>query len=244
MTSTVLPSSAQTDDADLTSLGYEPSLHRKLGRYASFAAGFSFVSILTTIFQLFAFGYSFAGPAFFWTWPVVLLGQLLVALNFAELAARYPLSGAVYQWARRVGGETVGWFAGWFMALAQVVTAAAAAIAARGRTRRRHDASPAHALLLRRARVLGVTAVDTATAFAEAGAQRTLPAPPLEAPFDERTLADGCEQRGAAEVPPQLRQQGQQREVRDQALLAHQRTPHRRDLRLHRDPETTVVCGR
>lgn len=124
-----LPTSAHTDDADLTTLGYEPSLHRKLGRYASFAAGFSFVSILTTIFQLFAFGYSFAGPAFFWTWPIVLVGQLLVALNFAELAARYPLSGAVYQWSRRVGGETVGWFAGWFMAVAQVVTAAAAAIA-------------------------------------------------------------------------------------------------------------------
>ncbi|MDQ0120582.1 amino acid permease [Pseudarthrobacter sp902506025] len=128
MTSTVLPTVHQ-DDADLTSLGYQPTLHRKLGRYASFAAGFSFVSILTTIFQLFAFGYSFAGPAFFWTWPVVLVGQLLVALNFAELAARYPLSGAVYQWARRVGGEGVGWFAGWFMAIAQVVTAAAAAIA-------------------------------------------------------------------------------------------------------------------
>ena len=124
-----IPTSTHADDADLTSLGYEPSLHRKLGRYASFAAGFSFVSILTTIFQLFAFGYSFAGPAFFWTWPIVLVGQLLVALNFAELAARYPLSGAVYQWSRRVGGETVGWFAGWFMAVAQVVTAAAAAIA-------------------------------------------------------------------------------------------------------------------
>lgn len=117
------------DDADLTSLGYEPTLHRKLGRYASFAAGFSFVSILTTIFQLFAFGYSFGGPAFFWTWPLVLGGQLLVALNFAELAARYPLSGAVYQWARRVGGPTVGWYAGWMMAFAQVITASAAAIA-------------------------------------------------------------------------------------------------------------------
>ena len=129
MTSTVFHPSAQSDDADLASLGYEPSLHRKLGRYASFAAGFSFVSILTTIFQLFGFGYSFAGPAFFWTWPVVLIGQLLVALNFAELAARYPVSGAVYQWSRRAGGETVGWFAGWFMCIAQVVTAAAAAIA-------------------------------------------------------------------------------------------------------------------
>ena len=92
MTSTVLPT-VHADDADLTSLGYQPTLHRKLGRYASFAAGFSFVSILTTIFQLFAFGYSFAGPAFFWTWPVVLIGQLLVALNFAELAARSGRSG-------------------------------------------------------------------------------------------------------------------------------------------------------
>ena len=129
MTSTLSTAASRTDDADLTALGYEPTLHRKLGRYASFAAGFSFVSILTTIFQLFAFGYSFAGPAFFWTWPVVLVGQLLVALNFAELAARYPLSGAVYQWSRRMGGEVVGWFAGWFMSIAQVITAAAAAIA-------------------------------------------------------------------------------------------------------------------
>ena len=130
MTSTVLPSSAQTDDADLTSLGYQPSLHRKLGRYASFAAGFSFVSILTTVFQLFAFGYSFAGPAFFWTWPVVLIGQLLVALNFAELAARYPLSGAIYQWspARRRRKRSAGSRAGSWSS-AQVVTAAAAAIA-------------------------------------------------------------------------------------------------------------------
>lgn len=126
---TTLPAQRTADDDDLSGLGYQPVLHRKLGRYASFAAGFSFVSILTTIFQLFAFGYSFGGPAFFWTWPVVLVGQLLVALVFAELAARFPVSGAVYQWAKRVGGDTVGWFAGWFMALAQVVTAAAAAIA-------------------------------------------------------------------------------------------------------------------
>jgi urea carboxylase system permease len=129
MTSTIAPSLDRSDDADLHGFGYQPTLHRRLGRYASFAAGFSFVSILTTIFQLFGFGYSFGGPAFFWTWPVVLGGQLLVALCFAELAARYPISGAMYQWSRRVGGETLGWFAGWFMILAQVVTAAAAAIA-------------------------------------------------------------------------------------------------------------------
>ncbi|WP_327142273.1 amino acid permease [Nocardia sp. NBC_01327] len=123
------PSTANADSADLAAFGYEPVLHRKLGRYASFAAGFSFVSILTTIFQFFGFGYSFGGPAFFWTWPIVFAGQFLVALNFAELAARYPISGCIYQWSRRLAGEVVGWFAGWMMIIAQIVTAAAAAIA-------------------------------------------------------------------------------------------------------------------
>lgn len=117
------------DHDDLADLGYDQQLHRSLGTFASFAAGFSFVSILTTIFQLFGLGYGFGGPAFFWTWPIVFAGQFLVALCFAELAARYPLSGAIYQWSRRMGGEIVGWFGGWFMILAQIVTASAAAIA-------------------------------------------------------------------------------------------------------------------
>ncbi|MET9486057.1 amino acid permease [Nocardia sp. NPDC006630] len=122
-------STVNADSADLEGFGYQPVLHRKLGRYASFAAGFSFVSILTTIFQFFGFGYSFGGAAFFWTWPIVFAGQFLVALNFAELAARYPISGCIYQWSRRLAGELVGWFAGWMMIIAQIVTAAAAAIA-------------------------------------------------------------------------------------------------------------------
>ncbi|MBU3067915.1 amino acid permease [Nocardia sp. NEAU-G5] len=127
--STTVTAPTSSDSADLEAFGYRPVLHRKLGRYASFAAGFSFVSILTTIFQFFGFGYGFGGGAFFWTWPIVFAGQFLVALNFAELAARYPISGCIYQWSRRLAGEVVGWFAGWMMIIAQVVTAAAAAIA-------------------------------------------------------------------------------------------------------------------
>ena len=123
------PPQSAPDSADLERFGYQPVLHRKLGRYASFAAGFSFVSILTTIFQFFGFGYGFGGGAFFWTWPIVFAGQFLVALNFAELAARYPISGCIYQWSHRLAGEVVGWFAGWMMIIAQIVTAAAAAIA-------------------------------------------------------------------------------------------------------------------
>jgi len=115
--------------ADLAAFGYRQELHRSLGRYASFAAGFSFISVLTTVFQFFAFGYAFGGPVFFWTWPAVLVGQLLVAACFAELAARYPISGAIYQWSSRLSNLTFGWFAGWIMVIGQIVVVAAAALA-------------------------------------------------------------------------------------------------------------------
>lgn len=121
------PATADTDD--LATFGYEQKLHRSIGSYGSFAAGFSFVSILTTVFQLFSFGFGFGGPSFFWTWPIVFVGQLLVALCFSELAARYPISGCIYQWATRMGGAVWGWMAGWLMLVAQIVTVAAAAIA-------------------------------------------------------------------------------------------------------------------
>ncbi|MEU3789815.1 amino acid permease [Streptomyces fructofermentans] len=118
-----------TADSSLVEFGYRQELHRSLGRYASFAAGFSFISVLTTVFQFFAFGYAFGGPAFFWAWPVVLVGQLLVAACFAELAARYPISGAVYQWSSRLSTPAFGWFAGWIMVIGQIVVVAAAALA-------------------------------------------------------------------------------------------------------------------
>jgi urea carboxylase system permease len=117
------------DAEDLRRIGYRQQLHRRLGWFSSFAAGFSFVSILTTVFQLFALGYSFGGPAFFWTWPLVFAGQLCVALVFAELAASWPLAGCIYQWSRRLAGETVGWFAGWAMMVGYIVSVAAIGIA-------------------------------------------------------------------------------------------------------------------
>src|ERR1700709_881542 len=118
-----------TEHHDLSSLGYTQELHRGVGYFASFAAGFSFVSILTTVFQLFGLGFSFGGAAFFWTWPVVFAGQLLVALGFSELAARYPISGAIFQWSSRLAGTDFGWFTGWVMVIGQILTVATAAIA-------------------------------------------------------------------------------------------------------------------
>ncbi|MGC4035447.1 MAG: amino acid permease [Chitinophagaceae bacterium] len=121
--------SPATDNSDLASFGYRQELKRSMGSFSSFAAGFSYISILTGLFQMFHLGYGVAGPAFFWTWPFVLAGQLLVALCFAELASRFPLSGGVYQWAKFTGNSFFGWMTGWIYLACLVVTIAAVAMA-------------------------------------------------------------------------------------------------------------------
>ncbi len=117
------------DDAELAEHGYRQRLNRSLGGFSSFAAGFSYISILTGMFQLFGFGYGFGGPILFWAWLIVFGGQFCVALVFAELSARYPIAGSVYQWSKKVSNPTGAWFAGWAMLAGSVVTVAAVAIA-------------------------------------------------------------------------------------------------------------------
>ena len=119
----------QTPDA-LSAVGYRQRLDRSVGQFAAFAAGVSLVSILTGVFLLFALGYGTAGPGYWWTWLVVFAGQLTVALIFAELAARYPIAGSVYQWTKIVGGRTAGWLAGWVVLGGTVVGCASIALAA------------------------------------------------------------------------------------------------------------------
>jgi urea carboxylase system permease len=117
------------DVRDLASFGYIQALDRTLGSFSSFAAGFSYISILTGVFQTFYLGYGAGGPAFYWTWPAVFLGQFTVALCFAEMAARYPLSGGIYQWSRWIGSPAVGWTAGWIYLCGSVLSLAAVALA-------------------------------------------------------------------------------------------------------------------
>jgi urea carboxylase system permease len=122
---------SRTDGPDdgMAEFGYTQSLDRSIGRFASFAAGVSYISILTGTFQLFYFGYAFGGPAYWWSWPLVFAGQIMVALCFAELAGRYPVAGSVYNWSKRLAGPTTSWLAGWTMFTASVVTLTAVVLA-------------------------------------------------------------------------------------------------------------------
>lgn len=119
----------QDADSSLAQFGYQQALDRRIGTFSSFAAGVSYISILTGTFQLFYVGYGAGGPAYLWSWPMVFLGQLMVALCFAELAAQYPLAGSLYNWTKRLGSRSTSWMAGWMMLTASIVTLAATVLA-------------------------------------------------------------------------------------------------------------------
>jgi len=118
-----------TDTDELARFGYKQELNRSLGLFSSFAAGFSYISIMTGVFELFFFGFFSGGPAFIWTWPAVFAGQMLVALCFAELAGQFPLAGSVYQWSKQIARPFTSWIGGWVLTVGAIVTLAAVAVA-------------------------------------------------------------------------------------------------------------------
>jgi amino acid transporter len=97
----------------LKKYGYRQEFRRELKRFASFAIGFSFISITTGIFTTYGFVLVNSGPLGIWTWPLVIIGQLFVSLVFAALASRVPLAGYSYQWTSRLANPKIGWLIGW-----------------------------------------------------------------------------------------------------------------------------------
>ncbi len=115
----------ERDSADLARFGYNQELKRSLGLFSSFAVAFSYISPSTGIFTLFALGLTTLGGVFIWTWPVVALGQFIVALNFAEVSSHYPVAGSVFQWTKYLANRTYSWFTGWIYLFAGILTVTA-----------------------------------------------------------------------------------------------------------------------
>jgi amino acid transporter len=106
------PQGSYAEEA-LQKYGYRQEFRRELKRFASFAVGFSFISITTGIFTTYGSVLISSGPLGIWTWPLVIIGQLFVSLVFAALASRMPLAGYSYQWTSRLANPKVGWLIGW-----------------------------------------------------------------------------------------------------------------------------------
>ena len=123
--STPVSSGSERDSADLAQFGYQQELKRSLGTFSSFAVAFSYISPSTGIFTLFFLGLITIGGAFIWTWPVVALGQFIIAVNFAEVSSHYPVAGSVFQWTKYMASRAYSWFTGWIYLFAGILTVTA-----------------------------------------------------------------------------------------------------------------------
>jgi len=110
------------EDKLIAGFGYKPQFKRVLSLFADFSLGYSYMSPMAGFYALFAYALTTAGPAYFWTIPVILGGQILVAFVFAEAASQYPIAGGVYQWARHLVGPRWGFLTAFMYLLALLAT--------------------------------------------------------------------------------------------------------------------------
>jgi amino acid transporter len=110
-----------SDNQYLRQLGVEPRLRRALGFLTGTLFAVAFQGPTTGALLITAATLAFGGPAFIWSIVIIFALQLLLAVTWAELSSHYPLTGGIYQWARRLGGGLVGWMTGLFYVVAIIL---------------------------------------------------------------------------------------------------------------------------
>ena len=118
-------SSDKHEESRLGSLGYKQELSRVLSKFDSFSVAFTYLSPMVGIYSLFVLGIGSGGPRYIWLMLVPVIGMYFVAMVFAELGSHYPISGALYQYAKNSVSAKYGWWVGWFYSVALLVTVAA-----------------------------------------------------------------------------------------------------------------------
>lgn len=108
------------------------TLKRGFSFRAAFSLAFADVSPIVALYTVFALTIALAGAGFWWAFPIVLAGQLLVAAVFGDVASRWPFAGSVYQWSRHLIGPRYGWFTAWAYICGLTVALSALAYGASG----------------------------------------------------------------------------------------------------------------
>lgn len=99
---------------------------------SAFSLAFADVSPIVALYTVFSLCVAVAGVGFWWAFPIVLGGQLLVAAVFGEVSSRWPLAGSVYQWSRYLIGPRYGWYTAWAYIWGLTIALAALAYGAAG----------------------------------------------------------------------------------------------------------------
>jgi amino acid transporter len=122
------PETTDRDSAQLEALGYDSKFDRSMSMWANFSLGFTYLSPVVGVYTLFAVAFAAGGPAMFWTYLFVGIGQLFVAMVFGEIVSQFPIAGGLYPWARRLVGKRWAWMAGWVYLWALCSTIAGVAV--------------------------------------------------------------------------------------------------------------------
>ena len=110
-----------SDNEYLRELGVEPRFKRALGFVTGSLFAVAFQGPTTGALLITGATLAIGGPAFIWAIPIIFALQLLLAVTWAELSSHYPLTGGIYQWAQRLGGQFIGWMTGLFYVVAIIL---------------------------------------------------------------------------------------------------------------------------
>lgn len=88
------------------------TLHRSLSLWNSFTLGFAMVSPVVGLYAIIGVQTAVTGGGWFTALVICLVMQLLVATVYAELSSQFPIAGGAYKWARQLGGNLTGQYAG------------------------------------------------------------------------------------------------------------------------------------
>jgi amino acid transporter len=103
---------ALSEDEYVRSLGEKPGLRRGLRTSGTALLAVAFQGPTAGVILVASTAFAFAGGASFWAIPLVLFFELILAFIWAELVSHYPLAGGLFQWAKHIGGDTLGFFTG------------------------------------------------------------------------------------------------------------------------------------
>ena len=101
------------DQEVLKKFKYKQELNRSLKLFSAFAFAFSAISLTTGIFMNFGFVMSTIGSVGIWTFPLVGIGSILVAIIFGEISTHVPITGHCYMWITKLHSKRMGWIIGW-----------------------------------------------------------------------------------------------------------------------------------
>lgn len=122
---------AAVADKQLKEFGYEPKLRRTLSTWQLTAFGLTYLQPIGPA-VIFGFLLTTSGGSVAFPYLFAFVGMIFTVRSYAMLIKEYPLSGSIYNYVKCLINPTVGFIAGWLLALDYVliptITSASSAI--------------------------------------------------------------------------------------------------------------------